>query len=284
MADWRVIPRPQRDILGEGLFWSARRHALFWTDILGRKLWCLSFADNSIRHWDLPEFIGWVIERESGGFIAGLQSGFHRLDLDPLRLEALHDPEPHRPDNRMNDAKADPHGMIWAGTMPVSCEGASGALYRLTPAGAVTRHDQGITIANGPALSPDGQMLYHTDTRARTVYRFALRADGLGRRETHIVFPPGNNPDGMTCDADGHLWIAFYGAGCIRRFRPDGGLDRQIDLPTPQLTNVCFAGEGLDRLFVTSAGDGRPDDPMAGALFEVTGHGATGLAPHLYAG
>lgn len=284
MTDWQPIPRPERDMLGEGLFWSARQNALFWTDIIGRKLWRLSFADDGLRHWDLPEYIGWIIERQGGGFIAGLQSGFHALETDPFRLAPLHDPEPHLPDNRMNDAKADRHGGIWAGTMPVSCQGASGALYHLAADGAVTQHDRDITIANGPAISPDGQTLYHTDTAARTVWRFPLTAQGLGPRATHIVFPRGDHPDGMTCDADGGLWIAFYGAGCIRRFHGDGSLDRQIDLPTPQLTNVCFAGERLDRLFVTSAADGRPDDPLAGALFEVTGHGATGLVPHLYAG
>lgn len=283
-GSWRVVERPGRDILGEGLFWSARAGALFWTDILGRRLSRLELATGDVCQWDMPEYIGWIIERARGGFVVGLQSGFHRLTLDPLALEPLHDPEPDLPANRLNDAKADGHGNIWAGTMPVSCEGATGALYRLGANGRVTRADSGITIANGPAVSPDGQTLYHTDTRARTVWRFALGPDGIAGKTVHLAFGPGDNPDGMTCDADGGLWIAFYGAGTIRRFAADGQETARIGLPTPQLTNVCFAGDALDRLFVTSAGDGRPDDPLAGALFEVDGHGCRGLAPHLYAG
>ena len=34
MTGWRIVERGgQRDRLGEGLFWSAREGALYWTDI-----------------------------------------------------------------------------------------------------------------------------------------------------------------------------------------------------------------------------------------------------------
>lgn len=290
MTSVRPIPREARDILGEGLLWSARENALFWTDILGRKLWRMSLDDEAIRAWDMPEAIGWIIERASGGFVVGLQSGFYRLDLDPFRLEFLANPQPERPGNRLNDAKADGLGRIWAGSMPFADQPASnwpasGALYCFDPAGKVTRHDDGITIANGPALSPDGATLYHTDSRIGQVWKFAMQPDGtLGPREAHLQFDTAQGaPDGMTCDREGGLWIAFYSGAKVARFHPDGRLDREIALPTPQITNVCFAGADLSRMFVTSAADGRPDDPLAGALFEVEA-GAIGILPHLYLG
>ncbi|MBX9884435.1 MAG: SMP-30/gluconolactonase/LRE family protein [Novosphingobium sp.] len=290
MTAVRPVPRPTRDVLGEGLLWSARENALFWTDILGRKLWRMSLADEQIRHWDMPEPIGWIIERAAGGFVVGLQTGFYRLDLEPFRLECIGNPQPEHPGNRLNDAKADALGRIWAGSMPFADQPsstwpASGALYCLDPSGAITRHDDGITIANGPALSPDGSVLYHTDSRIGQVWKFALQADGtLGAREPHLQFNTARGaPDGMTCDRDGGLWIAFYDGAKVARFHPDGRLDREIALPTPQITNVCFAGADLSRMFVTSSADGRPDDPLAGALFEVDA-GAVGVLPHRYLG
>ncbi len=282
----RIIARDCRDILGEGLLWSVRDNALYWTDIIGQKLWRLSFANHEICHWNMPETIGWIIERAAGGFVVGLQSGFHALSLDPFELTLIANPHPERPGNRLNDAKADKWGRIWAGSMahsrqPVSEWPSTGALYRLDPGGQVTRHDDGLTIANGPALSPDGRTLYHTDSRAGLVWKFALADDGsLGPRQPHLSFDlQGGAPDGMTCDRDGGLWIAFYNGARVARFHPDGRLDRQIALPTPQITNVCFAGPDLDRMFVTSAGDGRDDDPFAGALFELDS-GAIGLPLH----
>ena len=290
MATVRPILRDTRDILGEGLLWSARENALFWTDILGRKLWRMNLEGEQITQWDMPEAIGWIIERAAGGFVVGLQSGFYRLDLEPFRLELIANPQPERPGNRLNDAKADVRGRIWAGSMPFAEQPstnwpASGALYCLDPSGAITRHDDGITIANGPAFSPDCTVMYHTDSRIGQVWKFAMHADGsLGPREPHLQFDTAKGaPDGMTCDQAGGLWIAFYSGAKVARFHSDGRLDREIALPTPQITNVCFAGTDLSRMFVTSAADGRSDDPLAGALFEVD-CGAVGILPHQYLG
>jgi xylono-1,5-lactonase len=290
----RIVPRAARDTLGEGLLWSARDNAVYWTDIIGRKLWRLRLDDEAVCHWDMPEMIGWIIERRGGGFVVGLQSGFYRLSLVPFALERIADPHPERPGNRLNDAKADARGRIWAGSMPVA-DGppetwpASGALYRLDPDGRVSRHDDGLVIANGPAFSPDGKTLYHTDSARRTISRFAVDDDGnIGTRAEHLVFDAeAAAPDGMTCDAKGGLWVAFYshaatGGSRVARFHADGRFDRQIDVPTPQVTNLVFAGAGLDRMFITSAGQGR-DDALAGALFEVD-PGCTGLLPHQFAG
>jgi len=271
----RVVEGGGRSTLGEGVTWSARRGAVFWVDILGKAVRRLSLADGRVTRWDVPERTGWLIERREGnGFVAGLQSGFHLLTLPDgggaAVVEKMHDPEPDLPDNRMNDAAADPAGRIWAGTMPFSCEGATGALYRLDPNGSVARVDAPYTISNGPAIAPDGRSLFHTDTALDTVFRFAINDDGsLGPRSEHIRFDgSAGHPDGMTLDADGCLWVAHWGGSRVTRFDPAGRAMRHIPLPASQITRMAFAGPDLSRMFVTSAADG-VDEPLAGALFEV---------------
>jgi xylono-1,5-lactonase len=145
--------------------------------------------------------------------------------------------------------------------------------------------DQGYHVANGPALSPDECWLYHTDTILGLVYRFPLRANGsLGPRETFITFEEGwGGPDGMTVDADGHLWIAHWDGSRISRFTPDGKRERSIALPARQVTNICFAGQELERMFVTSAANGGLEAPH-GALFEICDPGVTGLPPGRFGG
>jgi D-xylonolactonase len=279
-----VVPGSGRAVLGEGPLWSARAQAVFWVDILGKRLNRLSLADGAVTGWDMLQPTGWVIEREAGGFVAGAADGFHRLTLEPFALIPLHDPEADQPLNRMNDAKADRFGRIWAGTMPFSCEGASGAFYRLDPDGRCTRVDAPYTIANGPAIDPDGRWLFHTDTALRTIFRFAIHDDGtLGARVPHIVFKQDwGNPDGMTLDADGCLWVAHWGTGQVSRFDPAGVRERSIALPASQITSMTFAGDALDRMFVTSAADGA-DEPHAGALFEVD-PGCRGLPTMMFGG
>lgn len=284
MNDVRVIAREDRDRLGEGLLWSARENAVYWVDILGQRVNRLDLADETVRHWTMPDTIGWLIERERGGFVAGLGRAFATLSLDPLAIETLAAPEPEREGNRFNDAKADAQGRIWAGSMPFACDRPTGAFYRLDPDGTATRVDDGYIIANGPVIAADGRSLFHTDTALRTIYRFPLHEDGsLGPRAPFVAFEAGwGNPDGMTLDADGGLWVACWGAGCVTRFHPDGRRDRTIRLPASQITNVLFAGEALDRMFVTSAADGCAD-PLGGTLFEVAA-GCRGLPTRRYAG
>jgi sugar lactone lactonase YvrE len=233
----------------------------------------------------MPEPIGWVIEREAApGFIAGLGSGFVELALDPVRIALIAAPEPDRPGNRMNDAKADSAGRIWAGTMPFEGDRPTGALYRLGTDRTVVRMDDGYRIANGPAIPPDGSALYHGDSGLGRIYRFPLSPEGsLGARETFVAFEPGwGAPDGMTFDRDGGLWVACWGASALIRFAPDGRLDQRIELPASQITSCAFAGEGLDRLFVTSASEG-VHEAVGGALFEVES-GRRGFLPHRYGG
>lgn len=281
-----MIEAGRRCRLGEGPFWSARQQALYWVDILGQAVLRLRLSDDSVTAWQMPEMIGWLIERASGdGFIAGMQRDLVYLELEPVAITPIARLEPDLPDNRLNDAKADDRGRIWAGTMPLSASGDSGSLYRLDSGGRVTCHDRGYSVTNGPAFSPDGRYLYHNDSLRGLVYRFELGVDGtLSDRRVLIRFGPDDGkPDGMTVDAEGALWIALWGSGRVVRYTPDGRFDHLVELPVSQVTNCAFGGPALDRLFVTSAAEGADDEPLAGSLFEIVTE-VTGLAPSLFAG
>ena len=285
MPQWRMIPRDVADRLGEGTLWSARDHAVYWVDILAPALTRLSLADGAVTRIAMPEPLGWVAERKAGGFIGGFQSGFAEIYLDPLTITPIGDPEPHFPGNRMNDGKADAQGHIWCGTMDMAEEHDRGTLYRLAPDRSWTRVDSDYRVPNGPCFSPCGQWLYHSDTAKRQMYRFRRTETGATDREPFIRFEEADGyPAGMTVDAEGHVWVAHWGGGRISRFTPDGTLDRAIPMPARQVTNICFAGPDLDRMFVSSATVGL-DDPSEhdGGFFEVDS-GVRGLPTHLFAG
>ena len=272
--------------LGEGPLWSARDNAVYWVDILAPAVHRYALASGRVTSWPMPQKIGWLIERrDHPGFIAGLQSGFHELTLDPVICTPIVDPEPHLPGNRMNDAKADRFGRIWAGTMDADIKLARGALYCMDAQLQVTQHDSGYLITNGPAFGPRHDCMYHTDTGRGIVYRFDVSTHGkLGNKTEFLRFPADwGAPDGMTVDAEGGLWIAHWGGSRVSRFLPDGTLDRQTQLPATQISSCVFAGQKLDRMFVTSAAIEKSQEPLAGALFEVD-PGVRGLPPHMFAG
>lgn len=279
-----------RALLGEGPLWSPRQDAVYFVDIRGSRILRHGLSDDSQAGWELDDAACWLVESADGdGFIAGLRSRrVVRLRLEPGQAtvaEEIARIEPDMPGNRLNDGKADRDGRLWVGSMDDAEEAPAGSFYRIDGDGSVTRVDQGYTVANGPALSPDGRTIYHTDSGARTVYAFDIGADGsLSGKRVHIRFTEADGyPDGMTCDAEGGLWIAHWDGARVSRFRPDGTLDRVIALPVSRVTSCVFAGPDLDRMFITTAAHGRDEEPLAGALFEcdpgVRGLPACGFGP-----
>ncbi|TDR80054.1 sugar lactone lactonase YvrE [Paludibacterium purpuratum] len=278
--------------LGEGPLWSERDSRLYFVDIRAATLHALSLDSGALDSWTLPTQIGWAIERAAGGLVVGLQDSIALLQLDPWRLQRLVDPHPHDPAMRLNDAKAGPGGQIFAGSMNDSdTDRSDGCLYRLDADGVLHTVDRGYRICNGPAISLDQRTLYHSDTARRVIYAYPLAADGtLGPRRVWKRFSkPEGFPDGMTVDAEGALWVAHWGAGCISRFADDGRLLRRVALPVSQPTSLTFAGPRLDRLIVTSARDGLSAEqlarePLAGGLFELDNEGVRGMPAWQYGG
>lgn len=284
MTDVRVIARDRRDTLGEGVTWSARDGAVYWVDILGRRVNRLHLADERVDSWAMPDVTGWVIERERGGFVAGVGRSVMALELDPFAVHPFAELPDEPDDNRVNDAAADPTGRIVLGTMPFDCARPTGSLYRLHHDARIELLDTGYVIANGPAIHASGAWMLHTDTAKRSIYRYPIAPDGaVGPATEWLRFEPEwGAPDGMTFDADGGLWVACWGGSCVRRFEADGRFDRRIDLPASQITNLTFAGPALDEMFVSSAADG-VDEEHGGALFEVD-PGCRGQPPHMFKG
>lgn len=286
MPTVRIVPRTERDTLGEGPLWSPRRNSLFWVDIPGQKIHSLRLSDELISSWTVPEPISWIVERsENPGFVVGLRSGFALLSLESFHIEPLGSPEPNRPQNRLNDASVDRFGRIWAGSMDMNASQATGALYRFDPDHTWSRIDDGYLVTNGPTFSLDHRILFHSDTGRRRIYAFDLEPDGTCvNRRVWLDFPEEwGYPDGMTTDAEGYIWIAHWGGARISRFSPDASLDRSISMPATNITSIAFAGDDLRRMFVTSAMTGREEEPAAGALFEVDS-GIRGLPPLHFAG
>jgi len=278
--------------LGEGPLWSPREAALYWVDIKAPALHRYRPEDGDKTSWVMPEPIGWVIERANGeGLVAGFKDrGFAFLTPGTMMPEIIGQPEPDYPDNRFNDAKADAQGRIWAGTMDDNEREAHGSLYRLDPDLDWHRVDKGYVVTNGPAISPDGGTLYHTDTFEGTIYAFDISKDGrLKNKRVFISIPEGDGyPDGMTCDAEGCLWVAHWGGWRITRFTPSGQADRVVQMPVSQVTSVAFGGADLKRLFITSASIGLSEkelaeQPLAGGLFEID-PGVTGLPAGQFGG
>jgi sugar lactone lactonase YvrE len=255
--------------LGERPLWDAAAGALVWVDIDGRTVHRWAGGD-PLRDAlsTVPSQVGVAWPTESGGLLLATADGLGVHD--GTRLGPLTRPDDMPADYRFNDGGCDPAGRFWVATMPRDGSPGDGAVYRVVPGSDgldVSVVLTGVAVGNGLAWSPDGGTSYLTDTARGVVYRlpYDTASGTAGEPEVLLAFDPeGPTPDGTAVDADGCLWLAVYGAGCVLRVAPDGTLLGVLEVPTPDVTCPGFGAPGSGRLFVTTAAG--EDDPLGGAV------------------
>ena len=275
---------PDRLELGEGSRWVGDR--LILVDIPAGRLLCAPAptgtptggGDRLTELAVLPDPLATVaaVAGRPGTWLAATGTGFALIGAHGVRPLAAPEPVTDRP-WRMNDGVADQAGRFWAGSMACDQTARCGALYRLDPDGSVRTVLRDLTIANGPAFSPDGRTMYLSDTPLGHVDQFDVDP-GTGELSNRRPFvrldSEDGAPDGLTVDAEGHVWVALFGGGAVHRYRPDGQLARRIPVPAEQPTSVCLVGTNL----VVTSGRGGLLHPGPDAGVDMIGEaGATGI-------
>ena len=271
-------------LLGEGVLWDATRQCVWFVDIKGKRVHRCAPDGSDRRSWDAPGQVSFVVPTADGGIVCSLEDGLYRFIEASGAFEPLAKVEADEPGNRFNDGHVDHKGQLWFGSMHDSEEAASGALYRFDGT-RIAQMDDGYVITNGPALSPDGRTLYHTDTLDKVVYAFDVAADStLSNKRTFVEIVDGGYPDGMAVDADGHVWVATFGGWRIDRFDAAGTKVGAIAFPCANVTKLAFGGADLRTVYATTARKGLSAEalaqqPLAGGLFTFRAETA-GLPQH----
>jgi len=283
--------RATPSLLGECPVWDARERTLYAVDILDPALDRLGPGRDEAGRLRLDAMVTCVAPRASGGLVAAAKGGIFALDPATGAMQPLVPLEADRPFNRPNDGRCDRRGRLWVGTMAMTGAPGQGSLYRIDPDLSVERIDAGIGVSNGIAWSPDDRWLYFADSRARVVFRYAfdVRTGAATGRQPFADFSADvGTPDGVTVDADGHLWCAVWDGWRVVRLTPSGRIDRVVGMPVPRPTSVTFGGADLGTLFVTSgrvrlSSERLAEAPLSGALFAFE-PGVAGLPEAAFAG
>lgn len=261
---------PCRAELAEGVLWHPQQERLWWTDILGCRLYCASLNGEHLLSYPTPEpLTAFGFTKESGRLIASFSRGIAYFWPEQERVEWLSQPDIGQAE-RFNDGRVSPDGQFWAGTLAPNVAGGA-ELYRFD--GKLCRQLDQLTIANGLCWSVGADYLYHADSPERTIRRFPYQAGQIaGPGEVFVTTAPGEFPDGAVVDADNNLWAALWGGSRVVAYNCKGAEIESVHLPVSQPTCVAFAGPALDYLVVTSAwehmsADQRAVEPRAGNVF-----------------
>ncbi len=261
--------------VAESPVWDEANRRLLFCDIGGKRINALSVDTGARAGWDFPEVVGSFGLCRSGRLVVALR---HRVVLFDTVANALTELTPAVDEpttNRMNDGKVGPDGAFWVGSMDErSPRQPTGSLYRVTADGRIEKKSEGYAVSNGLAWSPDGSIMYHSDSTSAIVeaWDFDLATGGMTNHRVLLKLTnEDGRPDGAAMDMDGNYWSAGPSAGCVNCFSPSGALLRKLPFPVPGPTMPCFAD---GHMYVTSLREGKSqavldEFPTLGGLFRI---------------
>ncbi len=277
--------------VGEAPHWDEWTSTLLFVDLTAGAVFRYDQSGAKLGSFCVGQEIGAVVPRRSGGLVLAVRDGIAVASDTGEGFELTAPVERDTPGNRMNDAKCDPAGRLFAGTTAFDFSPHSAALYRVEPDWSFEQVVRSVTQSNGIAWSPDGSRMYFIDSATQGVDVFDYDAgtgSATNRRRLVTIDRAHGIPDGMTADSRGNLWVACFGGAAVRCFSPAGEQLGELLFPVTQVTSCAFGGPGLADLYVTSAayrlspGQLRRE-PHAGATF-VCRPGAVGLPAPSFAG
>jgi D-xylonolactonase len=258
--------------LGENPLWHPLERRLYWTDITGGKLFRYDPATGKHEQcYSGPPVGGFTFQADGSlllfmarGAIAQWRDGHLKYLIEEISDER---------ESRFNDVIADPAGRVFCGTMPTRTR--PGRLYRLEQDGELHLLLEGIGISNGMGFTLDRQQMYYTDSEAHCIYLFDYdeKTGSLTNQRIWLHTPEAAGlPDGMTVDAEGHIWSARWDDSALYRYTPDGVEEFRIEFPARKVSSVTFGGDDLSDLYITTAlmdGTKAGEGAGAGALFRL---------------
>jgi len=241
--------------LGEAPTWNPDAGCLEFIDVPGGTLQQFWPGNGRRTRLEIANELGFLVRMPGGAACCG--SGLRVLELSAdrrrasLRLTLPGDAARLR----LNDAGVNASGDLWTGSMDRQGRNPLGSIFMVRPDGSFEQVDEGYTIPNGFAMSRAGDRVFVADSPRRLIFAYPLASDGRPQsRQVWARIGEGDGfPDGMAVDSSGGLWVALYGSGRIRRFHPDGSVDRDVEIPVRNVTSLAIADDG--RIYVTTAVD-----------------------------
>ena len=276
--------------LAEGPVWDDRRGVLWWVDIVGGRVHRFDPGTATDVATEIGGTVGCLALTEQGSVVAAAAHALLEVDPDTgatRTVAALADPARFR----SNDGKCDANGRFWLGRLALDRAPGTSTLFRLDGRGIFPVVPD-LTIPNGLDWSGDGRRMFFVDSPDRLVSVMDFDP-GAGTVSPRRVFwrtsdvpdlPPESVPDGLTVDADDHVWVAIWGGGCVLRLTPDGALDRRVDVPVSRVSSCAFGGDDLTELFITTAREDASEQelaaqPTAGGIYRAN-PGVRGRLPN----
>ena len=248
--------------LPESPLWHEMTTSLFWVDHATKILNCSQFPDQEFMSIPL-ETKGNLRFVKSGGpdrLIIGSERGLYALYLPDRRLVPLGDPLPIHSGTCINDGAVGPNGQIVLAISDLDEVRPIGGFFLQEPGGWACFHDQ-VRIANGPAFSVDGDLIYTSDTLNKRIFSYHMIDKKLMPYLDLRKFS--GYPDGVFMSSAGLLYVSFWAGARVNAYREHKLVDSITKTPGMNATCSCLVGD--DGTIAVAVCD--QDPQFAGGIF-----------------
>lgn len=271
--------------LGECPLWDAKTASLWWLDCRAGVIHRQDTRTGQHRQFEVPAPVGSMAFNSDGRLVLALKEEVVLFDPASGQRQSLGRIDEQHTHLRLNDGAALPDGRFLVGTMHTFREPGEpplGGLYVVDTHGAMQRVDRGLGVVNGPVTHPRTGALYVADSEARHIYAYACTDQDHWQRQVFVDTQSlDSSPDGCCFDAQGGLWTALVRKGQLARFDEAGQLTHLVPVPLTHPSALCFGGEDLRDMYVTSISDSgrlRADGALDGHVLCLKGLGFQGAA------
>ena len=266
--------------LGENPLWNRKLQRLFWADIAGGRIFSYSPDFNDIRtEIEIKNQIGAFAFSAGGALVLCTEGEVLEVPFSCGRFDPSHIKKvfavPYIAGERFNDAICGPRGRLISGSKRKN--NTEGVLYSFCKGRSPVKLKEHLGISNGMAFTDGGRRFYHVDSAVKEIsaYDYDVQSGAISNGKIFFRMPPDSGePDGMTADSEGHLWVACWNGGAVLRLSPGGEVEEKIDVPAKQVSSVCFGGRDFSTLFITTAsmggdekGFGKNGEYIGGEIF-----------------
>lgn len=245
----------QKYKLAESPFYDARYSRLSWVDIIEGKLFIID-EEGITSETSFGQMVGAAVPMmNDNGYMVAATDGLYTF-MDGMTKKVYNLTNELESYQRCNDAKMDPEGRLWFGT--IVYDGSvkqHGNLYSYSN-GTVLCKQKDTKLANGMAWNKASNKFYFSDSGEHKVFIYDYDVDtgNISNRKVLYTVTDGV-PDGMCIDRDDNIWLAVWGGSRIDHI--DGRTGEklsEISVPAVQVSSCCFYNS--NKLFITTAGDG----------------------------
>lgn len=273
MSNLSVI-KNSKSILGEGPVYKEDENSLYWTDIKDKKIYKYALETKEVTSYQFSKEIGSFTFTSLNKVLGTTNDGFEYLNLETKEIKKVLNPEEHLENNRFNDGKCDALGRYFAGSMDNNEEDITGSLYSYDGK-KLELKEKDLFISNGLGWNKNSTKFYLTDSPKRViyVYDYDLKTAKISNKNIFaIINEKDGYPDGLCLDSEDYIWSAHWAGSRITRYKPNGSIDKIIELPVPNVSSCCFGGNDYKTLFITSAQKGLSKEeleaaPLSGCTF-----------------